>query len=200
MRNVFNIGRYAIEMESLEELRKRSIWLFILGILLIVLGVVAFTSVGLATLASILVFGWLLIIGGVAQVAEAVRSRDWKGSSIGYTLLGILYFIAGVFTIRNPVAGAVGATLAIALLYFAAGVFRTFFAASVRLPNWGWRLATGLIDVFLASIIIASWPGSSIWVLGTLVAVDLVCAGWADIMLATAVHEVAAEGRPATAM
>src|SRR5215469_3662275 len=48
-----------------EELGHRWGWYLALGIVLIVLGLVAISDAYLATVASVLVFGWILIAGGV---------------------------------------------------------------------------------------------------------------------------------------
>ncbi|HVY61004.1 MAG TPA: DUF308 domain-containing protein [Planctomycetota bacterium] len=171
-----------------EELRRRSIELLLLGVAFLALGAIALVAVGLATLASILVFGWLLAIGGVVQVIDAFRRRG-RGERLARFLLGLFYLAVGGLVIANTVAGAAGATLAIAALFLAAGAFRIALALSERLPRWGWLLVSGCVDLVLAVLVISTWPLSTIWTIGALVGVELLFVGWADVPLALAIHE-----------
>src|SRR5687768_16979776 len=74
------------------------VWLFLLGvgISLMVLGAAAVASSFIATLATILVYGILLILGGLFQVVSALWGRSWKGFLL-HLLSGVLYLITGVF-------------------------------------------------------------------------------------------------------
>src|SRR5579864_9421726 len=52
---------------DLEKLRHRWGWFLVLGILLVILGMVAFIVVPVATLATVLILGWVLVISGVIE-------------------------------------------------------------------------------------------------------------------------------------
>jgi uncharacterized membrane protein HdeD (DUF308 family) len=45
-------------------------------------------------------------------------------------------------------------------------------------------LASGIIDLILAALIILGWPGTAGWVLGLIVGVNLITSGIAIIMVA----------------
>src|SRR5262249_36592179 len=101
----------------------REIWSFLtgMGIALMILGVVAIGSSFIATLSTVLVFGMLLLLGGLFQVVTAFWGRNWRGFFL-HLLAGVLYLIVGVFMIDNPVETAVGITLLGLTLLVAVGL------------------------------------------------------------------------------
>jgi uncharacterized membrane protein HdeD (DUF308 family) len=56
-------------------------------------------------------------------------------------------------------------------------VFRIIVALLERFPSWGWVLANGVITALLGVAIWQQWPASGLWVLGTLVGIDLIVNG-----------------------
>ena len=95
----------------------------------------------------------------------------------------------GVLLIWKPAAGAMSLTFVLAAFFCAEGVFQAITSIAYRkaLPNaWGWMLASGLCDLLLVAIIVASWPLSAAWTLGLLAGINLLTSGWAIVMLAMA--------------
>ena len=55
-------------------------WLFLaLGLVSIIVGFLAISSAFIATLASVVVFGVLLLVEGIMEVIHAVMVRNWRG-------------------------------------------------------------------------------------------------------------------------
>ena len=54
--------------------------------------------------------------------------------------------------------------------------------------RWGFVLASGLIDLFLAAIILMGLPGTAAWALGIIVGVNLMFGGASLIAMAMAVR------------
>ena len=54
-------------IDSYNDVRRNSGWFVGLGIVLIILGTVAIATAVFTTLISVMVFGWLLLIGGIVQ-------------------------------------------------------------------------------------------------------------------------------------
>jgi uncharacterized membrane protein HdeD (DUF308 family) len=50
--------------------------------------------------------------------------------------------------------------------------------------RWGWMLASGIVDLFLAAMILTGLPGSAAWALGLLVGINMVFGGSALIAMA----------------
>jgi len=54
---------------------------------------------------------------------------------------------------------------------------------------WVWLLLSGVCDLVLVAIIVASWPQSAGWTLGLLAGVNLLTSGCAIVMIAFAARE-----------
>ena len=66
----------------------------------------------------------------------------------------------------------------------------TSLAYRKALPGaWGWLLASGVCDLILVAIIVASWPLSAAWTLGLLAGVNLLTSGCAIVMIAFAARD-----------
>ena len=158
-------------------------WFLALGIVLILLGVVAVSSEWIATLVSVLVFGWLLILAGAFEVCSAFWARQWSGFFF-HLLTGALYVIVGLLMVNRPLAVAIRLTLLLLLLFVIGGVFHIVTALILRFPNWGWAAFDGLVSVILGLLIWRAWPSSALWVIGTFIGIGLIFRGWAWVMFA----------------
>ena len=82
-------------------LRAKWGWIVALGVVYVVAGFVALGSVVMATVASVLVVGVMMIIAGVAELINAFQIKSW-GKFLIWALLGALYIVAGFVTFENP--------------------------------------------------------------------------------------------------
>src|SRR5438445_339617 len=133
-----------VEPRVSEELKHHWRRFVVLGAALIVLGVVALGSVGIATITSVLVFGWILVVAGILETIHAWRVRGWSGFT-RHLLGGVLSFVVGGLIIANPAAGTLSLTLLMAAFFIVGGVFRIATALSFRFPGRGWALALGAV-------------------------------------------------------
>jgi len=173
-----------------DELKRNWGWFLTLGILLVVLGMIALGASVAMTIASVLLFGWLLIIGGVLEAIHAFwREKGWGGVFIDL-LTGILYVVVGFMIVANPGAAAVTLTLLIALFLMFGGIFRIVVALMARFPHWGWLALHGLINVLLGVAIWRQWPLSGLWVIGLFVGIDMLFNGWSLVMLGLAARKI----------
>jgi uncharacterized membrane protein HdeD (DUF308 family) len=62
---------------ELESLRASRVFLMIMGVALIILGAVSISSSFIATLATVLMFGVVLLVGAGFQVVTAFLARRW---------------------------------------------------------------------------------------------------------------------------
>ena len=167
---------------ELAALRKEWWWFLLLGLLLIVSGTIAISYAFLASVAVITLFGFLLVLGGIAQLVAAFWIGRWSGFAIAM-LAGVLYIVVGGLTVARPVEGLEALTLLIGAFLLIGGIFRSVAAMTLRLHHWGWLLLNGLITVLLGLMILADWPESSLWVIGLFVGIDMLFNGWAWVML-----------------
>jgi uncharacterized membrane protein HdeD (DUF308 family) len=152
-------------------------WFMFLGILLIVLGAIAWMDTIAVTFASTIVIGLMMLISGLFQIVHAFMIKQWRGLFLGL-LLGALYVIGGVFIIQEPVRGAVVLTLFLAIMVIIGGIVRIVLALQHReIRSWGLLLLSGVVSLIVGILIYSTLPWSGLWVLGTLVAVELIMQG-----------------------
>ncbi len=170
---------------GIEPLRVKWGWIVALGVVYLVTGLIALGSVMMATVASILVVGVMMIVAGVAEVINAFQVKGW-GKFLLWLLLGALYIVAGFVTFENPLLAAALLTLVLGAALVASGVMRIILAFGMKqeMP-WIWVALSGLITLLIGLIILAHWPVSSLFVLGLFLGIDLVMAGagWIGIGL-----------------
>jgi uncharacterized membrane protein HdeD (DUF308 family) len=172
---------------------------FVLGIALIVFGTIALTIPLLLTIASVVWYGAFVLVAGVSETATIVGARRWSGGLL-HLLGGIAGIVLGVLLMARPAAGAVGLTLAVAALFLVAGIARIAMAIVVRFPSWGWALANGLVTALFGAWIAAGWPATSLTLIGTLVAIEMIFRGWSWIMLAAQMRRVSKTGAARSAL
>lgn len=172
---------------------RASWWVFLLlGVISIIVGLVAVSSVFIATMATIALFGWLLVIEGVAQIFHAIMVRNWRGAGL-HLAAAVLYLLTGVFMLEDPIKAATVITLLFAAAFFVGGVLRVVIAVSARFPSWQWVVLNGVVDVVLAGLIFRGWPESSLWVIGLFVGIDLIMHGWSSVLLGLMVRKIPAD-------
>lgn len=173
-----------------EELRRHSGWFVGLGVVLIVLGVIAIAYDMFTTIASVLVFGWLLLLGGVAEIVHGVQTHRWGGFFL-HLLTGLLFLVAGLLFVANPLQGALSLTLFLGAFFLVGGVFEVIGALRLRAPHWGWAVLGGAITAVLGLLLWMQWPWSGLWFIGFAVGVNMLFRGWAWVMLGTLARRAA---------
>ncbi|MFE9679877.1 HdeD family acid-resistance protein [Streptomyces sp. NPDC006285] len=151
-------------------------WLAALGVILVLAGLVGLVYTGLATLTSMLLFGWLLLIGGVVGLLHAVQARASNFFWLG-VVVAALNIAAGIVIVTKPEAAAEALTMFAALLFLTGGVFRLVGSLVVRGPQFGWSLVQGAFGLLLGILVLASWPSSSKYVIGTFFSLALLFDG-----------------------
>lgn len=156
--------------------------LALLGVILVLAGLVGLVYTGVATLTSMFLFGWLLLIGGVVGLLHAVQSR--KGNYFWLAVIvAAINLAAGFVVLRRPEASAEALTMFAALLFLTGGVFRLAGSLVVRGPNFGLSLVQGAFGILLGVLILSSWPGSSLYVIGTFFSLALLFDGLSLVAL-----------------
>ena len=154
---------------------------------LILLGAGAILLPGIATLATSILVGWVLIAGGVFGLISVFQSGSSSPGFWWNLLTAILCLIAGGMLLVNPIAGVLTLTVVLAAYLLATGVTKVMMAFHYRnvIPQaWLWVLFSALVDIALGFIIVAGLPGSAIWVIGLLVGINLLFTGVALLVSA----------------
>ncbi len=187
-------------------------WLLALGILMTLLGFVGLGMTYWLTVVAVFWCGVLAIVGGIAQILDALHHKGWKGI-VWHVIIGLIYIVAGLAMITMPVASAFWLTLFLALSLVVVGTVRIVMAFQIRGqgPVWVAVLLSGLISVALGVMVYGTvtppgaeavatpagqlaWIRSWGWVIGLFVAIELITEGVALISLAFA----AKSARPAS--
>lgn len=149
---------------------------------LITLGAQAFT-----TFATVLFFGWVLIIGGMVQLFNGFFTRGERAPSI---IGGILTLLVGIIIAANPGFTAATVTLLVALLLIVSGVYYVISPLVTRGRNWGWSLTGGLLTLILGIVILSGWPVTGITAIGLFVGLALFVNGFFMVVNAFESSEV----------
>ena len=173
---------------AIAEVRAKWGWFVALGIALLVLGGIAFFNVFLATVVSVFYVGVLMLIGAGAEIAHAFGVKTW-GSFFWLLLSGIVYAVAGIVTLMNPLLASVVLTFILAIALVAGGIFRIWSGFSARpQKGWGWIVAAGVITLLAGIVIAMRWPVNSLYILGLFLAIDLTFQGWSYIAFGMALR------------
>jgi uncharacterized membrane protein HdeD (DUF308 family) len=170
---------------AIHHLRDRWGAIVAFGVLLVVLGVAAMIFALAATIATVTINGVVFLIAGAAEIGIGMRSQGW-GRFFLWVIGGILYLFVGLVCVFNPIFASAALTLVLGAGLVAAGFVRLYLA--FQLPADHPRamvFLAGAVTILLGLIIVTHWPADSIWVLGTLLGVDLLFngAGWVSFGL-----------------
>lgn len=172
--------------EMRQQLRSSAGWGIAIGVVLLILGLIAIARPLYATIASTIVFGWLFIVAGIAQVIYAFRSYG-NGQLVWKVLLGILYLISGIYIVSSPMSGAMVLTLVLGLTIFAQGIIQVILAFQLR-PDSSWLigLISGIVGIILGIFIWSRFPYSADWLIGLWVGIHFLFTGaWVLVLSST---------------
>ena len=164
------------------------------GVVLVVLGATAVVLPPLATIAAIIIIGWLFLVSGVVGLATTYWMRHAPGFwwSLISAVLGI---VVGVLLLARPVIGAYSLTLVLIAFFIIEGVASIMFALDHRRDlsgKWGWMLVSGVVDLVLAAMIFGGLPSTAAWAIGLLVGINMILGGAALIAMALHARNAAA--------
>ena len=156
------------------------------GIVLVVLGLVAIVVPPIATLAVEILIGWLFLVSGVMGLITTFWMRQAPG--FWWALLSAVLGIgAGIVLLAWPLSGVLSLTLILIVFFTIEGVASIMYALEHKRElsgRWGWMLASGIVDLILAGIILAGLPGTAAWAIGLLVGINMIFGGSALIAMA----------------
>jgi uncharacterized membrane protein HdeD (DUF308 family) len=165
------------------------------GIVLVVLGLIAIMAPPIATLAVEILFGWLFLISGIVGLITTFWMRQAPG--FWWALLSAaLGIAAGLVLLTQPLSGVLTLTLILIVFFTIEGVASIMYALEHKRElsgRWGFMLASGIVDLIVAGIILAGLPGTAAWAIGVLVGINMVFGGSA--LIAMAMHARALDPR-----
>jgi uncharacterized membrane protein HdeD (DUF308 family) len=168
-----------------QTLREHWVLYLIEGVVLLVLGATAIVIPPLATLAATIVLGWLFLVSGVVGLFTSFWMRAAPG--FWWSLLSaVLAVVVGFWLLARPISGAVSLTIVLVAFFIIEGIASIMFALDHKRElsgQWGWMLASGIIDLVLGAMIFAGLPSTAAWAIGLLVGINMVFGGSALIAM-----------------
>lgn len=159
----------------------RTLWL-VVGIISILGGIFAFFNPLSATFAAEQLAGFIFLLVGILQFIALFRAHSTTGKVLA-AIGGVLGMLIGIELLQNPLQGILTLTMVVAILFMATGIVRVVVAFGLRktvafIP----LLISGLISIALAVMIFSGYPQSATYMLGVLLAVELISNGISLIM------------------
>jgi len=168
--------------------------LMLLGIILCLLGLVVLLSPVAAGEAVVLIVAAVLVITGIAQVVQGLRSGGWSAAPVAL-LFGAVIAVLGVMVWLNPAIGSGFLTVLLILFFIANGLWKVSTAWRYRgARGWVWLLLSGIVSLVFVYLLWKQWPLSGAWAIGVLVGIDLVLTGLSMVILALALRKVRGSG------
>ena len=147
------------------------------GVVLSLLGVVAIVFPFVTGVSISIALGALLVVGALFHVAHAFGAGGWRGFAL-QALLAIIYALAGISLLVNPVLGLATLTLLLVAYFLADGVVEVLLGLRMRGETGSaWFVASGVISVVLAGLLWAGWPSTAAWAVGLLFGISLLSSG-----------------------
>ena len=174
-----------------QEVSRRAGWSIFMGILTAAVGAAMIIYPLATATASTVFFGAALLVAAVAQLVFAFTSQT-AGQFLLKLLLGLLYGVAGFCLIAAPGLGVVTLTAMVGAMLIAQAVVETVMGCSAPAgAGRGWFFFSGFASLILGVLIIAQWPVSSIWAIGTMVGAGVLCNGITRIVMSSWVRSEA---------
>lgn len=165
-----------------QPIKKLSGWGIAFAILLILVGFLALALPLEAGFGVTIVVGWLIFFSGIFHIAHAFHTKG-AGPFVWRLLVGIVYIIGGLAIAFRPAIGLVTLTLVLGVILIVEGVLGIVaFTRHRKLPGSGWILIDGIVSLLLGLIIWWDGPRAAVWVIGTLVGINLIFSGITRLM------------------
>ena len=162
--------------------------LFFEGVVLMIFGAFALLLPALAIVAVNLLLGWLFLGVGVLGLTTTLMAMSAPGFrwAVASALASI---VAGIFLTVWPMQGFYAVTIALAGFLLFDGAMMVLFGIAHRQQSrrWRWLVINGVLDLFLAPLILfVTFLAAAIWLLPEVIGIDLLFGGWSLVAVASA--------------
>ena len=172
-----------------QDISKKSGWSIFAGVVTAVIGLVMIMYPFATATVTTVFLGWAFIFASAAQFVFAFTS-DTAGNFFLKILMAILYAVGGIALAFFPIAGTAALTGVLGTILLIQGGLEAAAAFELRpLSGWGWILFDSFVSLGLGVMIIAEWPSSSLWAVGTLVGAGVLTNGITRIVVSAAIRQ-----------
>jgi uncharacterized membrane protein HdeD (DUF308 family) len=161
-----------------EQLKRTRRWLMVAGVLSLLGGIVAIALPNIASVATTIFVGWLLVFISALHTVDALSAREDRKRMALRLLLAALTFAAGLYLLVAPLEGTFTLTVMLVIWFVAIGCMRI----AIGVAGWGapgarWLALGGVLSLVLGLLIAEQLPESAAWALGLLVGIDMLFSG-----------------------
>lgn len=162
-----------------------SSWLVaLLAIAELILGFVLLSFPYILGASAVWVAGFVLLAVALMRLIQVFTRRGFR---LWNLLAALIYCCLGLAFIMRTGVSLSAITLAIGIALLVGGVLRLGVAFSLRGEQGSaWRFFNALVSIVLGAVVTWGWPDSSYWLLGTIIAVEMIFSGWTLLFLALA--------------
>src|SRR5579862_6935861 len=153
------------------------------GILVLVMGCLAMAAPFFAGTLGLFLTGMLFVMCGVLEMLETFRSGD--GSSMRWNYLsGEMSILAGILLLNKPELMLRAVALFLAIIFVLDGIGKGVACWRARKAGSAWigLLVIGVVKVGLALMLVVRWPISDWPIVGIVVGIHMLTAGWSILM------------------
>ncbi len=165
--------------------RRRTGWDLILGALLFIAGLVILGNAAFATTLSVLVLGWIVLIGGLLTLVASLF-RIGQGGFWSTAISGGLLTVLGLLFVTHTGAAALTLTLILGTVFLVSGIVR--LAIATNDPEYrALMIFSGVVSTLLGLLVLFNAFAASFVLLGVLLGIQVVVDGL-TMMLAGRLH------------
>jgi len=120
-----------MKAETVGAVRKASRWSMLWGILMFICGILAISLPLASSIGIVTVLAWLILFAGICHLIFAFQSHS-VGGFFWQLLLAVVYGIAGIYMLLNPLLGVLSLTLLLAVFLPVEGILEMALYFGIR--------------------------------------------------------------------
>jgi uncharacterized membrane protein HdeD (DUF308 family) len=153
------------------------------GVLVLLMGCLAIVAPFFAGSLGFYLTGWLLIVCGVLELLETYRSLEDSSMRWSY-LSGEMSILAGILLLNKPELMLRAVALFLAVIFVLDGVGKGITSWRARAAGTAWvgLLVIGVVKVGLAVVLLTRWPISYWPIVGFVIGIRMLTAGWTMLL------------------
>lgn len=167
----------SVLLSNSSDLSKSRGWLIVGGVLSLLVG---FAAIGAPLFFSLVIaqfLGAFALASGVIALVMAIFGKH-KSHRVLEALSGVIRIVAGIVLLSCVTSSVMIITLIFAVYLIVEGIFLSIAAFKLRAhQGWTWTLVSGFASILLGVLVYVRWPSDSVWVLGTLLGINLIFSG-----------------------
>ena len=169
-------------------IKKASAWVIIRGIVTCVCGILAIILPVTFSFGIALIIGCLVLVAAIAHLFFAFETRSVDGF-FWQLLVSLLYGIAAICLLVNPLLSVLSLTLLLAILLLLEGILElALYFVLRRLRHSAWVLIDGIGTLILGILMVMQWPPASPEIIGALIGISLMLSAVSRVVLSLAVR------------